>query len=320
MKIEIKREIAEELRRYMDAHKLSALDIIRICTIPRAQLSGIIKKDSDFMYLSGQRGRKNIPTHCFIKIAELIGFLIDKEHWKTQVTDQTNNVLAYLQDAKENSYTNVLIGQTGCGKSFTCNLFAKKHLTEVFIVTVGRSDTIKDLINKVISAIKLRTSTRSTGANLQAVISHLKQFRDTGRKPMLIFDESEYLKQSSLCAIKEFYDNLIGTCSIILIGTEQLIKNIDVMKKRDQDGIPQFYRRIKFGIKRLPVIDTSFDLFINEIECKNLKLFLRRYCENYGELHDILVPSRRESERLKEPLTLDLVRRVLNLSTTQYPL
>ena len=136
-----------------------------------------------------------------------------------------------------------------------------------------------------------------------------------GLMPMIIFDEAEYMKQPALCALKELYDNLNKKCALVLIGTDQLIKNIERMRKRNKDGIPQLYRRIKFGIRVLPSIDTSFKEFLNSIEDKELVKFLKSNCDNYGELHDALVPAMREADRIGEPLTEKLVRKVLNIPT-----
>ena len=116
--------------------------------------------------------------------------------------------------------------------------------------------------------------------------------------------------------MKELYDGLIGCCSIVMMGTPQLLRNIDIMRKKDKPGIPQFYRRVKFGIRVLPDIDKSFKLFLNGIDA-NLKKFLQDNCDNYGELHDVLVPAMREADRLGEPLTETLVRKILNMPEIQ---
>ena len=77
--------------------------------------------------------------------------------------------------------------------------------------------------------------------------------------------------------------------------------------------MPQFYRRIKFGIRVLNPIDTSFKNFLNDIEDKSLVKFLQNNCDNYGELHDALLPIKRESMRTGEPMTERFARKVLQL-------
>jgi len=64
----------------------------------------------------------------------------------------------------------------------------------------------------------------------------------------------------------------------------------------------------------LPTIDRKFKLFLNEIEDKLLVKFLSEICDNYGELHDVLVPCLREAERLQTEISLELVQQVLNIS------
>jgi len=119
------------------------------------------------------------------------------------------------------------------------------------------------------------------------------------------------MKIPALCAMKELYDNLKGCCAIVLSGHIQFTDNIEKLRKRNRDGIPQLYRRIKFGIRYLPGIDRKFDLFVAGLD-RELRKFLTEHCENYGELHDVLVPAMREADRTEEPLTVALVRKVLN--------
>ena len=137
--------------------------------------------------------------------------------------------------------------------------------------------------------------------------------RLNGRNPIIIFDEAEYMKQATLCNIKEFHDHLNKKCGLVLIGTDQLLQKIEKLKKKNSAGMPQFYRRVKYGIRTLKSIDTRFNEFLKGIEDKALVKFLQRECDNYGELHDVLVPAMREAERTGEPLTEDFVRKVLNL-------
>ena len=101
---------------------------------------------------------------------------------------------------------------------------------------------------------------------------------------------------------------------MVLIGTDQLNAHLDKLRKKNKDGIPQLYRRIKFGIRILPSIDRSFKQFLNGIT-SDVKViaFLREHCDNYGELHDVLVPALREADRSGEPLTENLIRTMLNM-------
>jgi len=91
-----------------------------------------------------------------------------------------------------------------------------------------------------------------------------------------------------------------------------LTDHIEKLRKRNRDGIPQLYRRIKFGINTLPRIDRSYKMFLDGINA-DLRRFLISNCDNYGELHDVLVRAQREAERTGQPLTENFVRTILNM-------
>jgi hypothetical protein len=63
----------------------------------------------------------------------------------------------------------------------------------------------------------------------------------------------------------------------------------------------------------LDPIDRRFNEFLGDIEDRELVKFLREYCENYGELHDVMVLAKREAEITGSPLTVDFMKAVLNL-------
>jgi len=308
-----KKEIIASLVNYMQEHDLKQADIAQKTGVRKEYLSIMLKADSKFMYEAGKNVKGYIPDHHFYSLAKLTGYELEKGYWSVQPTTQTAAILAHLEDARNHHLTSVLIGETGCGKSFTAKMFASKNPIDTFIVTAGSSDTLGDLIDKIITELNIHATGKSKSTKIRQIATKMKFLKNYGNKPTIIIDESEYLKQASLCAMKELHDYLFEFCALVFIGTDQLIDNIDKLKKRNKSGIPQFHRRIKFGLRLLPNIDRSYSLFISDIEDRHLRKFLLTNCGNYGELHDVLVPAQREAERLSEPLTLNLVRKVLNL-------
>lgn len=231
-----------------------------------------------------------------------------KEYWQIRETPQMLRAFDTLQDACSYGYTNVIIGETGSGKSFACDLFVKSK-PNAFKIIIGSSDTIGDIIDKIIEALNIPTA-KTKSKKIREIIKKLKGVEGN---PMLILDEAEYMKQPALCAMKELYDSLNGICAIILVGTDQLIENIEKLRRRNKAGIPQLYRRIKFGIRYLEPIDRNYNEFLSEIQDKQVKRFLCENCENYGELHDVLVPALREADRLQQSLTVDLIRLITGI-------
>lgn len=307
-----KQEIVTALVNYMEEHNMNQADVATRSKVRKEYVSIILKPGSNFMYDAGG-SQGFIPSKHFNALADLIGFKLEKEYWQLQPTPQTESILANLSDARNNHLTITLVGETGSGKSYSARLFAAKHPIDTFIVTAGSSDTLNDLINKIVEELNIHSTGNSKSTKIRWIARKMETLKNYGHKPTIIIDESEYLKQAALCAMKELYDNLNEFCSLVFIGTEQIVDNIERLKRRNKSGIPQFHRRIKFGLRILPNIDRSYKLFLSDIEDRELKKFCLRNCSNYGELHDVIVPATREADRMQVPLTMELVRQVLNL-------
>ena len=309
MKKETKNTITDALEAYLQQHNMSANSFCAKSGINASTLSAIRAK-KDFIN-AGNDKEVIIADKYYVILAEHIGYKLEKTYWEVVPTPQMSRILATLEDAKEFGDTNVIIGATGCGKTFISGLFVNEHPNDCFIIKVGSTDNISDLLDKIIDTLKIPTA-KTKSKKLRAIMQYLKSLKLNGHKPMIIFDEAEYMKQPALCSMKELYDNLKGTCAIILVGTDQLVQSLDKLRKKNKEGIPQLYRRIKFGIRILQPIDKSFKDFLKGISDKGLVKFLCANCENYGELHDVLVPAMREAERLGEELTEKFVRTMFN--------
>ncbi len=310
MNKETKQQIAAALESYLQQHGMSAAQFASLADIGENYLSAI-RNGSEIVKAGGGK-EVVIADKYYRQIAQTIGLQLDKNYWPVRPTVQMSQMLGTLEDAKRYGYTNIVIGQTGCGKSHTLDLFIRQSPLDSFKVTVGSTDTIADLLDKMLDALKLPQG-KSKSKKIGDVIKKLRDMRRDGLQPFFAFDEAEYMKQATLCNMKELHDHLNGHCGLILVGTDQLVTKLDKLRKKNRDGIPQFYRRIKFGIRTLRAIDTTFKPFTAEIEDKKLVKFLQMNCENYGELHDVLVPAMREADRTGEPLTENFVRKVLNM-------
>lgn len=299
------------LGQYMAQHEMSASDVSAKTGVSASYISNM--RQGNYTIAAGAGNTVEVADKYFESIAELIGYRLKKTYWEPVPTAQLKRIIATLEDARQYGYTNVVIGETGSGKTFVGNIFAQSYPMDVFMVTVSSQDNIGDLLEKVCD--KLHISIEKTKSRtLRAVARKMKELKRDGQKPILIFDEAEYMRQPALCNMKELYDNLNGIASIVLMGTPQLIRHLDKLRKKDKDGIPQLYRRIKFGIRPLPAIDRTFKQFLNSFSSDPaIGKFIRENCENYGELHDVLVPALREADRTGQPLTENLIRTMLNM-------
>lgn len=306
-----KEKIIIDLEFWLDENGFSANEFAEKYGVPANYLS--LMRNNKFEIPNGTNKPTPIADKYFQIIGEAIGFSPGESiNWKFQQTPQALQMLSTLEDAKEYGYTNIIIGETGSGKTYISDLFVRQNPKDNFKITVGSMDTIGDLLDKICEALRIPQN-HSKSKKINQIIKELQRLRLNNRNPILIFDEAEYMKQATLCNVKELHDHLNKKCGLVLIGTDQLQAKIEKLKKKNIAGMPQFYRRVKYGIRTLKGIDTRFNEFLSSVEDKGLVKFLQRECENYGELHDVLLPAMREAERLGEPLTEALVRKILNM-------
>ncbi|HCY83469.1 MAG TPA: hypothetical protein DHV22_18710, partial [Xanthomarina gelatinilytica] len=189
MKIEQKQDIAKKLQEYIDTHAISQTIVSNRTGVRKEYLTSILK--GVFTYDAGKGNIGDIPNKHFMKLAELVDYATTKVYWKNRPTPQLTQMIAILEEARENSYTRLIVGATGSGKSHAINLYAKKHPADVYHVKVGSEDTLNGLLEKVCNALKV-PPTKHKSSKIRDISMALKMQYNYGNKPQLIFDESEY--------------------------------------------------------------------------------------------------------------------------------
>lgn len=311
MKLSLKQEITAQAKAFMEKHGMTHKDFSNRTGVPTAHLTHIFRENSDFTIPTGAHKDTVIADKYFIKIANYIGYELTKSYWDIKPTAQLTAALAILEDAKKHGTVSLIIGETGCGKTQAIEVFQKKNPMDTYVVTIGSNDNVSDVIDRICEALHVPVA-KTKSRRLRTIYWKLQDLRENGHHPQLILDESEYMKQPALASMKEIYDHVNNHASLVMVGTEQLLDNLDKLRKKNRPGMPQYYRRIKFGIRQLPKIDRTFKLFLEGLS-KDVVQYLRTICDNYGELHDVLVVVRREQERLDEEITVPFIKKVLNL-------
>ncbi len=75
-----------------------------------------------------------------------------------------------------------------------------------------------------------------------------------------------------------------------------------------------YFSIIKWTTFRLLfTIKGQFSVFLEDIEDKEVRKYIKENCNNYREIHDILVPALREADRLGEPLSIQLLMQTLGV-------
>ena len=303
-----KQEISAAANEYMRLHNITGNELKRISG---CSYTSYILKGSTTYPDPKTKEQKEIPDAYFMKIAQSVGMRFEKEYWPTIETSQYKEIMVRLKDAKKTSAPLTLIGHTGCGKSHTIEAFKKQNPIATYITICNDLFKPSDLLDAILDSCGIPESQHPANPvkKLKEVMLFMSRRAAEGQKPILILDEAENMKIQPLKSVKSIYDALIGTCSIVLIGTDELTRKMDKLrnKKNPADGIPQFYRRFMVAHKHeLDTIDLSFRDFLMDnpfIADNSLKSLLQDLCEDYGSLHDYLEPAIKEAEIMGVPLT-----------------
>ncbi len=223
--------------------------------------------------------------------------------WKNVQTQQSREILTELIETKADARASMIISNTGDGKTTAIRLFKQKEPNHTYIFTLGDSYSLRSLLDEMHKALgivgdyKYRHNDYRRHA-MQRIAQRILEIAAEGESPILIFDEAEHARIPVLKAFKELYDHIIMHCGIVLIGTHQLIQQLE--KKSLGQSIPQLKRRFKAGTRFVTTFNKSkdmrpfFDLYVKDLDLRDT---LVNICDNYGELHDYLDPFLRHCDK-----------------------
>jgi DNA transposition AAA+ family ATPase len=254
---------------------------------------------------TGDGGEVLIKAMYYQKLARVVGYMYEKQYWQTVETDQYLNIYASLKDGKATGRMKMIVGNTGCGKTYTVDKFVRENPVGTYRITVSSLHSIRDILNELCLLLGMPI-TGTNASKIYKLSERLRNSKNKGMKLIVILDEAENLKTSAIKMLKSLYDGVRDYCSIALIGTPQLVHKLDQLREKNHDGIPQFYRRFKAGIRELPdVKKDNFEVFFQNagVVDEGLKTLLLNLCDNFGELNDYLEPALREADGMNIELT-----------------
>jgi len=232
--------------------------------------------------------------------------------WQDIPTLQSKEIISELMECKDHCRAAMIISETGLGKTNAIRLFKLAKPKHTYVITVGDTYTLTSMLQELMEKLGLVVygGKNSKYICLRDISKKLNELGQQGETPLIIIDEAENSKINMLKACKQLYDAVIQNCSIVLIGTNQLITVMN--KKSESQSIPQLRRRFKAGTRYISPINKArdfkpfFDLYIpGELDLQDLLMYC---CDNYGELHDYLDPVLRYAAGKNESITEKLFR------------
>jgi len=294
---ELKIKIINLLQEYVETNNVSQEEIAQRAEMNVSYVNALVKGKQNV-------GNTIIKDQYYVKIAELIGLDLEKKYWQHVDTEQYEAIMVELLSAKHRGYEKLIIGESGCGKTYTIEQFVKLYPEYTYRITVSSEHNLKNILNELGERMNIRYGGDNV-FKIKQIAKKMKSYKSSGKKCVIIIDEGENLKLSGLRAMKSLYDSVNKYCPIVLVGTPQLLRKIERLKEKDEDGMPQLYRRFRAGICEVKTIDksTMYEPFLSDIQDEGVKEVITSLADNYGELNRYVESSLREADEMGEPLT-----------------
>ncbi len=259
-------------------------------------------------------GKSEIADKYYRKIAEAIGVTLDKVFWKHEDTPQYLMLYSELLDAKVSGRVRVLIAKTRHGKTYTVDKFLKAVPKDTYRITVSSLYRLKDIVNELCDLLGCDAS-GSYVSRMKRIAKILNDKKLAGGHPNVIIDEAENMTVPVLRMCKALYDVVKDACSLTFVGTPQFLTKVESLKEKNVEGMPQFYARLKAGVRGVADInkEKDFEPFLDLVDDEGLKVLLLNVADNYGELNDYLEYALKEADRMGVELDEKLFKQLFSL-------
>lgn len=305
---EKKQEIVAEAIKYMTEAEISLEDLSEISGVNKSYLQQMLKGNTE--YYNGAE----ISDMHFVRLAQALDIDLDSEFWKKRNTPQFKEMFFRLKTAKKMPIHSMIIGQTGCGKTFTLSRFKKMNAKKTYVITLTGQHRVPDMLKDVCKAIRCEYKTSNT-ACIRNIAKRINNLADLDNMVLLAFDEAENATVGVIRAIKSIYDAVKSYCSIVMVGTNQLETRLALLEKKNSTGIPQFCSRFRSGVVYLEPIEkmsadkkeylTFDEFFQDDITDPMLQTLLRNICKDYRMLNEYIVPAKKKAKEMGIPMTFD---------------
>jgi type II secretory pathway predicted ATPase ExeA len=158
-----------------------------------------------------------------------------------------SRIATVLSDAQESSLFLAISYRAGSGKSTAAKAIAEeRRLQSVYLLQCrewGKREFLNNLCRCL--GIELPRGHASLDELLQKVAEFFRN--QSGKKPLLILDEADKLKQASLRTLIPLYNETEGILGCVILGTDHLQKDIKRGARMNQKGYDEIDSR--FGRK-----------------------------------------------------------------------
>ena len=186
----------------------------------------------------------NVSDAMWAKVAGVLGISLSTQEWQYAETTNVQIMRSVLKNAQENALFMAVSHTAGHGKTAGCNLFRQDDTQgAVFYIECQESWSHKRFVEKLAELCGIRTG-KATVADLLEQITNFFHRKTAEARPILIIDEANKLKPSSLRLIIPLYNELQDEIALVIIGAHDLRDHIKRGVRRDVRGYDEMESRL----------------------------------------------------------------------------
>jgi len=180
----------------------------------------------------------NISDEMFRNIAMQVGSG-NATGWQIVETGAYREIWFAMEDAQEWRNVTWIVGDAGCGKTTTAQLYAQEH-REVFYVLCSEDMSKAEFIREIARTIGLKTDGYTLRDLWDIIIGNLIQMES----PLMVFDEADKLTDTVFHYFISFYNRLEEKCGIIFMSTDYIKRRMDLGLRHNKKGYNEIHSRI----------------------------------------------------------------------------
>lgn len=197
-----------------------------------------------------------VKDAMWVKVGHALGFNVSKQSWSIVETHNYKLMYNILNMAQSDSLFMAISYQAGSGKSTAIRAYKEEDDTNSVFVLQCQEWTRKTFLQQLAQTLGIAPERQTVTQLSNAIVRTLKE-RAASHLSLIIIDEADKLKAAALRWLIHFYNELEFQVGCVLVGTDNLEKEIKRGTRNALKGYDELDSRL--GRRFIHLFGTTFD-------------------------------------------------------------
>ncbi len=174
-------------------------------------------------------------------VYKLLAIWVDYKNLNWNIAETVNYkfISNLLTDAKVNGKVYAIIGDAGCGKTFTMKRFSEK-VPNAFMLCCAEYWNRKQFLRELLSKMGREYGGLTVNEMMELAITSLLAMNS----PIIMMDEADKLSDQVLYFFITLYNRLEDQCGLIMSATPHLTRRLERGRNTNKKGYAEIWSRI----------------------------------------------------------------------------